>query len=158
MSFAQRQELLYDKGQATFETRVVPNLSLDTEIVANYARAAGSSDPGTLLNARGLVDDADRVLAADCLLFGLNPQGHFPEAYVRLIKYRGTERGTGSRQQLVEEVRCEGPIPIVLWEAHRQMRTLVPTLRALGSEGLLLDVPSIPEDAWLEGLVKAVGT
>lgn len=159
MSFAQRQELLYDKGQATFETRIVPNLSLDdldAEIVADYAMAVGSSDPDTLLKARGLVDDADRVLAAGCLLFGSNPEGHFPEAYVRLIRYRGTERGTGSRQQILEDIRCEGPIPIVLRNAHRQMRTLVPTLRALGPEGLFEDMPSVPEDAWLEGLVNAV--
>jgi len=43
LTFAQRQELLYDKGQATFETTVVPDArreDLDEQLLRSYADAA----------------------------------------------------------------------------------------------------------------------
>lgn len=157
LAFAQRQELLYDKGQASYETRPagVGVDSVDDELLAEYATAIKAPDPLRLLRARGLATD-DGLTIAGCLLFARAPQALFPEAFVRVLRYRGQERGSGARQQLVEDVRVEGPIPRQLMEAREQIARLQPKRRALRSSGKFGDVPLVPDDAWLEGLVNAV--
>jgi ATP-dependent DNA helicase RecG len=107
------------------------------------------------LRARGLAD-GDQLTIAGTLLFAEMPQAFFPEAYVRVLRYHGQERGSGARQQLIEDIRVEGPIPKQLLEARRQVERLQPVRRALLPSGRFGDVALVPEDAWLEGLVNAV--
>jgi ATP-dependent DNA helicase RecG len=157
LSFAQRQELLYDKGQASYETRPLVDASLDRlneELLGEYVRAVEASDAMRLLRARGLATENELTIAG-CLLFARSPQEFLPEAFLRVIRYRGRERGSGASQQLIEDVRIEGPIPDQLLEARDQIKLLQPTRRALISSGKFGDVPLVPEDAWLEGIVNA---
>jgi ATP-dependent DNA helicase RecG len=159
LTFSQRQELLYDKGQATYEATVVRDAvldELDNELLGSYADAVLHPDPVRLLKARGLVTPRDELTIGSLLLFGLQPQARYPEGFVRVLRYRGTERGTGARLQLLEDVRCDGPIPHMLQEARRAVLDRIPTRRALGPGGKFEPVGLIPEDAWLEGLVNAV--
>jgi ATP-dependent DNA helicase RecG len=158
LSFAQRQELLYDKGQATYEARPVPGASLDEieqELLEQYAEAIRAPDPNRLLQARGLADTASLTVAG-CLLFARYPQGFLPEAFVRVLRYRGTDRGAGERQQLISDQRIEGPIPSLLLRAREDVQRVQPVRRALTASGRFGDVALIPEDAWLEGVVNAV--
>jgi ATP-dependent DNA helicase RecG len=158
LTFRQRQELLYDKGQASYEARPLETTTLDlldTPLVEEYATAVRAPDAQRLLQARGLARDQTLTIAG-CLLFARDPQGFLPETFVRVLRYRGSERGTGARQQLLEDVRLEGPIPRQLHEARDAVRRLQPIRRALLAEtGRFGDVPLVPEDAWLEGLVNA---
>jgi ATP-dependent DNA helicase RecG len=156
LNFAQRRELLYDKGQASFEAGPlgVSLDSVDQPLVEGYAAAMGAPDPMRLLRARGLATD-DELTIAGCLLFAESPQAFLPEAFVRVLRYRGRERGSGARQQLIEDVKLEGPIPQQLREARAQVERLQPTRRALGAAGAFEDVPLVPGDAWLEGIVNA---
>jgi ATP-dependent DNA helicase RecG len=158
LNFAQRQELLYDKGQASYEVRPLDGSGfddLDEELLGHYASAIEAPDSKRLLQARGLAD-GERLTVAGCLLFASAPQAHFPEAFVRVLRYRGRERGSGSRQQLIEDVRLEGPLPRQLLAAQEAVARLQPMRRALRPSGLFGDVPLVPQDAWLEGLVNAV--
>ncbi len=158
LSFSQRQELLYDKGQASYEARPVEGSSLellDEELLAEYVSAIKAPDARRLLRARGLATEAELTIAG-CLLFSEAPQAFFPEAFVRVLRYRGQERGSGTRQQLIEDVRIEGPIPRQLLKAKEEVGRLQPIRRALRSSGRFGDVPLVPDDAWLEGLVNAV--
>ncbi len=158
LGFAHRQELLYDKGQASYEARPVDGAGLDhldADLLGEYAAAIKAPDPMRLLRARGLASEGELTIAG-CLLFAEAPQAFFPEAFVRVLRYRGQERGSGARQQLIEDVRVEGPIPRQLLEAQRQVKRLQPIRRALRSSGRFGDVPLVPEDAWLEGIVNAV--
>lgn len=66
------------------------------------------------------------------------------------------ERALNTRQQLLDDVRCEGPIPRLLQEARLAVYDRVPTRQALGADGRFQPVGLIPTDAWLEGLVNAV--
>lgn len=159
LSFAQRQELQYDKGQANFERTPVHDLDyggLNEELLWAYASAVDHPDPQRLLVARGLRTQKGELTVGAALLFGNEPQAFLPEALVRVVQYRGTERGTGSRQQVIRDVRLEGPIPALLRNAHDLISELLPTRRALGSSGLFEPIGLIPRDAWLEGLVNAV--
>jgi len=158
LGFAQRQELLYDKGQASYEARPASGASLellDEELLADYARAIDAPDARRLLRARGLSTE-DELTIAGCLLFAKAPQAFYPEAFVRVLRYRGQERGSGARQQLVHDIRIEGPIPRQLMEARKHVERLQPKRRALRSSGRFGDVSLVPDDAWLEGLVNAV--
>ncbi|MGH2731732.1 MAG: ATP-binding protein [Actinomycetota bacterium] len=159
LTYRQRQELLFDKGQAVFEATTVPGASLqdlDQQELERYAAAAGHPDPGRLLLARSLITSRGEVSTAAILLFGKHPQASFPEAYVRILRYRGTDRGAGRRQQLVGDVRCEGAIPGQLIRAAREIEAVEPVRTALGEHGRFGRMGLIPKDAWLEGLVNAV--
>lgn len=158
LTFEERRQLLFDKGQSSFEGQRVPNTGLpdlDWDLVGKYARAQHHPDGTRLLAARGLVD-GEALTIAGVLLFAELPQRLFPEAHVRVLRYRGTFRGAGAGQQLLRDVRCEGPIPTQLQAARTAVREVQPVRRALRSSGTFGDVPLIPEDAWLEGLVNAV--
>jgi len=159
LTFRQRQELLYDKGQASYEARPLQAASLDDldpSLVEQYANAVRAPDAIRLLQARGLAEDRALTIAG-CLLFAKHPQRLLPETFVRVLRYRGRKRGTGARQQLLEDMHLEGPIPHQLFEAREAIQRLQPVRRALvGATGRFGDVPLVPEDAWLEGLVNAV--
>jgi ATP-dependent DNA helicase RecG len=158
LTFDQRRELLFDKGQAAYETqRTGATLAdLDVLVADGYAAALGQTDRTRVLLARGLATKDGDLTVAGTLLFAAAPQTWFPEAFVRVIRYRGTGRGTGARQQIVEDVRCEGPLPKQIREARETVREVQPTRRALGRGGTFEDTPLVPEDAWLEGIVNAV--
>ncbi len=159
LTFAQRQELLYDKGQSSFESEVVKGAThadLDHALLESYAKAVKHPDPERLLVARGLANPSGELTAAAVLLFAADPQRWFPEASVRILRYRGTERGTGARQQLLHDRRVDGPIPRQLQEARTEILAQLPTRRALGRSGRFEDIGLIPQDAWLEAIVNAV--
>jgi ATP-dependent DNA helicase RecG len=159
LTFAQRQELLYDKGQSTFESTVVSratNADLDNGLIDSYADAVKHPHPERLLVARGLAKPSGELTGAAVLLFAHEPQRWFPEASLRVLRYRGTERGTGARQQLVHDQRIDGPIPVQLQDARAAILSQLPTRRALGGGGRFEDIGLIPHDAWLAAIVNAV--
>lgn len=159
LTFHQRQELLYDKGQAQFDATPVPGVEvadLNPRILRRLARAIGHPNQQRVLNARNLLTSSGDLTAAAVLLFDPEPQRRYPEAYVRVLRYRGTERGTGARLQVVKDVDCIGPIPDVIDAAVRAIRRVQPTRRALAASGRFEPQALIPEPAWLEGLVNAV--
>jgi ATP-dependent DNA helicase RecG len=158
LSFGQRQELLYDRGHGSYESRAVPGASIDAVnegVLHAYAAALEHPAPQRLLQARGLAAESLLTIAG-LLLFAEHPQRFVPEGFVRVLRYRGTERGTGARQQVVGDLRFEGPLAVQLVEARKAVREMQPTRRALTASGRFDDVALVPEDAWLEGLVNAV--
>ncbi len=159
LPFALRQDLIFDKGQATFEIRAIGEADfgdLDEELLASYAATLKHPEPRRLLQARGILTGRHELSIAAVLLFCKHPQTWLPETYVRVLRYRGTVRGAGSRQQLIEDIRLEGPIPKMLQEARQILLELIPSRRALDNGGRFVEIPLIPEEAWLEGLVNAV--
>lgn len=159
LTFEQQRELEFDKGQSNFETtpsHSVPREALEAHLLEDFASAVGASDPGRLLVARGLASAEGRISVGAALLFAAAPQSELPEAYVRVLRYRGTARGSGRRQQVMEDVRLEGPLPAQIHQADLRIQRLLPTRRALDAAGRFSDVGAVPRDAWLEGLVNAV--
>jgi ATP-dependent DNA helicase RecG len=159
LSYAQRRELEYDRGPAAYEARRMSEHSiseLDELLLDQYVGVLGAPDAKRLLRARGLTVDDDTPNVAGWLLFGRDPQREMPEAFVRVLRYHGSERGAGVRQRLSVDVRCDGPIPRLLMRAREEVAAVQPMRRALGRGGRFEDMPLVPEDAWLEGLVNAV--
>ena len=162
LNFTQRQELEFDKGQSQYDGFPAVGISiadLDAKLVENYRGKTGAK--GTtkkLFQARSLLTRKDELTNAGYLLFGPRPQDLFPQAYIRIIRFLTTERGTGARLGIEEgsDIRIEGPLPRAIQEAGREIERLVPQRRALGATGLFEGQPIVPRDAWLEGLVNAV--
>ena len=159
LSFEQRIELHYDRSDATFEStpaKTSESQDLDSEAVAEYARKVGHPDPQRLLQARELVAADGTLSVAGQLLFGTYPQWANPSGYVRVLKYAGTERLTGTAQNLVDDVRCEGTLPRQIDAARAAVREAMPERKALGKDGKFAWFELVPEEAWLEALVNAV--
>lgn len=162
LTFAQRQELEFDKGQSQFDGHAAPDVNmgdLDARALTDYKRAIGAtSDITNLLRARSLLTLTSEITNAGILLFGKNPQSIFPQAHVRVLRFLSNERGTGARLGLEEgsDIRIEGSIPRVIEDASVEIERLVPKRRALNESGRFEAVPIVPRDAWLEGLVNAV--
>lgn len=164
LSYSQRQELAYDRGSSHFEASAagVPIDRLDAAQIGVLGGAIGfepDAPPSLILRSRGLLTLNGEVTVAGFLLAGADPQILYPQAHVRVLRYRTKDRGTGRHQSLEAEDgdrRLEGSIPQVIAAAQDVIDMWIPKRRALGSSGRFEDIPVIPRDAWLEGLVNAV--
>ena len=159
LTFDQRMQLRYDRWDTGFEITQVRgrgSTPLDDAMVAEYAALMDAPDPMRLLQARGVVSADGEPVTAGELLFGVDPLPVYPQAFVRILKYSGTRQRTGSTQNLVEDVRCEGPLPVQVDKARAAVRSFIPVRRSLGPDGRFDWYGVVPEDAWLEALVNAV--
>ena len=156
------QELRYDKGESTFDgTTVNGNFTdLDAQLVDRYVkRIKASAAPESVLLARGLAvrrRGAVTPTIAGVMSFGDEPQRFLPEAFVRLLRYQGSARETGTRTNIVADRRLEGPIPQQIDVARRLLRRWLPPALRLEREGRFERSTLIPEFAWLEAIVNAV--
>lgn len=160
LSFNQRQELEFDKGQAQYDGFAVPSATvteLDATLLEHFQSSAGAESLSRLLHARNLVTRDDYVTNAAYLLFAPHPQQVFPQAFIRVLRYTSTERGTGARLALDEDadIRIEGGIPRAIEEARATVEKHVPRRRALDEHGRFTAHDLVPRQAWLEGLVNA---
>ncbi len=160
LSFNQRQQLLYDKGQVVYESGGVAGATvddLDLEPVSDYATSIDAAGLESLLNARGLLIDHTPAIAG-YLLFASHPEDRYLPAHVRVrvSRFLGRERGLGARQQLERDERVEGPLPGMLLRVALLVDEWQPCRRELGASGRFEALPLVPTDAWLEAVVNAV--
>lgn len=162
LTFAQRQELEFDKGQSIYDGHPASGITishLDGKSLSQYKKRIGAtSNIAGILKARSLLTISNEVTNAGYLLFGNHPQDLFPQAHVRILRFITTQRGTGARLGLDEsgDIRIEGALPYIVQEASEIIEELIPKRRALSEGGTFEGVPIVPRDAWLEGLVNAV--
>lgn len=161
LTYAQRQELEWDRAVTSFDGTPAPGVDvtdLDTEQVQAYQQILGSSSPERALQARDLLTRDGNVTVAGFLLLAARPQVLYPNSVVRVLRYTDTERGSGRHHTLEAgaDIRCEGSLPQQITLASQAIEKLLPRRQALGSSGRFEEIPLIPRDAWLEGLVNAV--
>lgn len=158
LRFLERQELEYDRGTIPFDGTPAPTQELSQEKIENYQKMLGSSSPEKALRARNLLTKSSAPTVAAYLLFGESPQQDYPNAYVRVLKYIGEDRGAGNLQMLEagSDVRIEGTLPEQIERASIEIERLMPMRRSLGENGKFTDNPIVPRSAWLEGVVNAV--
>ena len=162
LRFAARQELQFDKGQSQYDGQPAPGVGveiLDDGLIKNYRTRTGAiGTTKQLLSARSLLTTKGELTNGGYLLFAAYPQLLFPQAYIRVIKFLTSQRGTGARLGVQEgaDVRIEGPIPTAIQQAAQVVSELMPQRRALADSGLFEAQPIVPRAAWLEGVVNAV--
>jgi ATP-dependent DNA helicase RecG len=157
------QELRYDKGDSIYDGSVVDGTSLadldDVLIEAYQAKLRPTTSLDQVLQARGLTVEVDGVLlltVAGLLVLGREPQAWFPEAAVRVLRYAGSSRESGTRANVVEDERLEGPIPFQVEGAEERVEEFLPLAMRLQREGRFSESTLIPRFAWLEAIVNAV--
>lgn len=116
LSYPQREELEFDKGQAQYDGLPCPGVTmgdLDTLFLEDYRQSVRASSAASLIRARNLLTHSGELTNAAYLLFGQRPQDMFPEAHVRIIRLVTTERSIGARLGFEEgaDQRVDGPIP-----------------------------------------------
>jgi ATP-dependent DNA helicase RecG len=117
------------------------------------------SSAEAVLIARGLAARraaAPQLTVAGTLLLGANPQRAFPEAFIRVLRYQGSSRETGSRANLLVDEVITGPIPAQIDAAADLVGRLLPDAIRLERRGRFESQTLIPEFAWLEAIVNAV--
>jgi len=163
LTFLQQQELHFDKGQSSFDSKAAHGVSIDVDLDPNllgaYRVESGSVlDPASLLRNRGLLTLSGEVTNAGVLLFGRDPQAVLPNSDIRVIRYRSNERGQGASLAVDADLdrRVSGTLPRIIEEAADLVEQWAPARRALGTSGRFERIPVIPQAVWLEAIVNAV--
>jgi ATP-dependent DNA helicase RecG len=163
LSFDERMQLAYDRGEASWENVLVPEFELeelDMEVLGRYRSLIGTTLAAhQLLLARRLAKQKDNKLIlnrAGVLLFAKNPCFWFPRADFRFLRYEGTVAETGPRMNLVKDIRLELPLSKLLDEAFRIVAGQLREFTRLVKGGKFETTPEYPEFAWQEAISNAV--
>ncbi len=158
LSMVEERELMFGKGEAQYDKSIVEDVGmedLDMDAIRSYAQQYKVSDVHALMRARGLyIDSPSRkgVTQAGLLLFGKVPPIW---SYVRYLRYDGLTAETGTRSNLLTDIRLEGTLPALIEQAKVLLTEELKVIR-LTATGRFQSVLSLPEFAWLEAIVNAV--
>ncbi|MCM1257626.1 MAG: putative DNA binding domain-containing protein [Roseburia sp.] len=163
LTFEERTQLMYDKGERFFEDQPVPEAGIediDLEFVKNYMAKIGySKTPMEYLREnKGFVREwngKEQVSSAAILLFGKNPQLYFPRARIRFIRYGGTEESVGAERNVVKDVIFEGTILQMITDVVAYLDTQVKGKTYLGRDGRFV-TEEYPKFVRQEMIVNAV--
>ena len=162
LGLIESQELRYDKGESHFDGTPIPDTGigdLDDALVERYLQRLGATgEAGLVLKARGLAVEKDgevMLTVAGLMVLGSKPQVHLPEAFMRLLVYRGAFRESGIRANVIGDIKAEGPIPSQIDVIREETLKALPQAVRLRQEGKFGTGGLIPQSAWLEAVVNA---
>lgn len=144
LAFDERVQLMYDKGERSFEDTVVYGASIediDMDAVAKYVNLLGySKSPLTYLRENNHFvttnKNGEEVISVACmLLFGKNPQLFFPRARTRFIRYQGMDEKVGTEMNVIKDVTFEGTILQQIEKTVEYLETQVAEHTFLGQAG-----------------------
>ena len=92
---------------------------------------------------------------ACALLFAKDPRDVVPGAYIRVLRYDGTEERFGRNLNSVADRTFDGPLPIQIFEAEQFIETQIRNFTRLGRDGRFATNPEYPKEVWLEAVVNA---
>ena len=119
LTFDERVQLMYDKGERSFEDTVVYGAmidDIDMDAVAKYVNILGySKSPIEYLRENNHFvtknKNGEEVVSVACmLLFGRNPQNYLPRARTRFIRFNGVDEKVGTEMNVIKDVVFEGTI------------------------------------------------
>lgn len=164
LSFDERMQLMYDKGERFFEDKPVPEAGIediDLDFVEKYINKIGYSKTVIeyLKENKGFVKEKNgkiQVSTAAILLFGKNPQLYFPRARVRFIRYDGTEECVGAEMNVVKDVIFEGNVLNMITNTIKYIDTQIKEKTYLGVDGLFVTEEEYPKFVRQEIIVNAI--
>ena len=164
LSFEDRLQLTYDKGERNYEEKIVPDATLndlDMTLVENYIKRIGyNKTPIEYLvenkNFIRVKDNEFKISTAAILLFGKNPQAYFPRARIRFIKYQGNEEKYGQNLNVIKDVVFDGTILKMLNDSLKFLDTQIIEKTYLGENGLFVKEENFPKFVRQEIIVNAV--
>jgi predicted HTH transcriptional regulator len=166
---SERRELEYTKGQISFEDETVCVYAddvIEKEIFEELKRSVATTDGACadvgveqLLLSRHLAKRKNGELhlaKAGLLILGKDPKAHLPGAYVRFVRYQGTEKKTGHSDNVVKDEIFTGPLPRLVHRLIDFLRSQLREFTFMGPEGKFLKESEYPEFAWQEAMVNAL--
>ena len=165
LSFDERVQLMYDKGERFYEDTAVYGATVDDinmDAVAEYTRLVGYSKTPLeyLRENNGFVttnkQGEEDVSTACILLFGKNPQKFFPRARTRFIRYEGVDEKVGAEMNVIKDVTFEGTILNQVRKTIDFIETQVREHTFLGQHGLFVTRRDYPEFVIQEMTVNSV--
>ena len=165
LSFDERVQLMYDKGERFYEDTAVFGATvddIDLDAVAEYARLVGYSKTPLeyLRENNGFVttnkQGEEDVSTACILLFGKNPQKFFPRARTRFIRYEGVDEKVGAEMNVIKDVTFEGTILNQVRKTIDFIETQVREHTYLGQHGQFVTRRDYPEFVIQEMTVNSV--
>ena len=163
LDFTDRTPLMYDKGVRYFEDEPVADAAIediDLEFVGSYCKHIGytkSPEEYVRENKRFVTvkDGKDQVSVAAILLFGKNPQIFFPRAFIRFIRYDGTEAKVGKDMNVVKDMIFEGRILEQVEKAVDFIKIQMKEKTYLGHNGIFVTEEEYSEFVRTEIVVNA---
>lgn len=164
LTFEERMQLMYDKGERFFEDKPVPEADIediDLTFVEKYINQIGYSKTAMeyLRENKGFIKEKNgkiQISSAAILLFGKNPQLYFPRARVRFIRYEGIEERVGAQMNVIKDVVFEGNILKMITDAVAYLDTQIKEKTYLGKDGLFVTEEEYPKFVRQEIIVNAV--
>lgn len=164
LEFNDRLTLMYAKGLRYFEDEPVFGASID-DIDLNFAKEYISkigykkTAESYLRENKNFItkkDGSEIVSAAAILLFGKNPQLFFPRAFVRFIRYDGTEAKVGYEMNVIKDVIFEGRILDQVRRAVDYIKIQMKEKTYLSHDGIFISEEEYSEFVRTEIVVNAV--
>ena len=165
LSFDERVQLMYDKGERFYEDTAVYGATvddIDLDAVAEYIRLVGYSKTPLeyLRENNGFVttnkQGEEDVSTACILLFGKNPQKFFPRARTRFIRFEGVDEKVGAEMNVIKDVTFEGTILNQVRKTIDFIETQVREHTFLGQHGQFVTRRDYPEFVIQEMTVNSV--
>ena len=164
LSFEERIQLMYDKGERYYEDTAVYGATVDdidmaaveryTELIG-YTKSAKQylheNNSFITTNAKG----EKQVSVACILLFGKYPQKFFPRGRTRFIRYKGTEERVGTEMNVIKDVTFEGTILDQVKATIAYLETQVEEHTFLGEHGQFVTHRDYPKFVIQEMVVNA---
>ena len=164
LSFEERIQLMYDKGERYYEDTAVYDATVDdidmaaveryTELIG-YTKSAKQylheNNSFITTNAKG----EEQVSVACILLFGKYPQKFFPRGRTRFIRYKGTEERVGAEMNVIKDVTFEGTILDQVKATIAYLETQVEEHTFLGEHGQFVTHRDYPKFVIQEMVVNA---
>ena len=164
LSFEERIQLMYDKGERYYEDTAVYGATADdidmaaveryTELIG-YTKSANQylheNNGFITTNAKG----EEQVSVACILLFGKYPQKFFPRGRTRFIRYKGTEERVGAEMNVIKDVTFEGTILDQVKATIAYLETQVEEHTFLGQHGQFVTHRDYPKFVIQEMVVNA---
>ncbi|EFN90607.1 divergent AAA domain protein [Prevotella amnii CRIS 21A-A] len=164
LSFEERIQLMYDKGERYYEDTAVYGATVDdidiaaveryTELIG-YTKSANQylheNNGFITTNVKG----EEQVSVACILLFGKYPQKFFPRGRTRFIRYKGTEERVGAEMNVIKDVTFEGTILDQVKATITYLETQVEEHTFLGQHGQFVTNRDYPKFVIQEMVVNA---
>ena len=164
LSFEERIQLMYDKGERYYEDTAVYDATvddIDMAAVERYTELIGytkSSKQYLHENNSFITTNAkeeEQVSVACILLFGKYPQKFFPRGRTRFIRYKGTEERVGTEMNVIKDVTFEGTILDQVKATIAYLETQVEEHTFLGEHGQFVTHRDYPKFVIQEMVVNA---
>ncbi|MGB0743725.1 MAG: ATP-binding protein [Opitutales bacterium] len=158
------KKLEYNKAIRSFEDEPREDFDpadLNRETCRAYRKAmrfAGSFEELVVKRNLALRKDGGIVFKnAAILLFANDPSQYIANAYLRYVRYRGTEQRSGRDFNVIKDERFEASIPVLIERLEAYMQAALRDYYFLNMEtGRFERVPEFPKEAWIEGIVNAL--